>query len=414
VTAADCIARDPSLTHCSADGACLECEPDTTVCTNDVEIVCDSMGAPEQSTPCPLGCHSQDPRCAKVNASNGMNNYLDMAADAVELDLLDGATIDTDSGDIMDGNGSPVFVASVLVAAPNGGVAVRVFPVRSLTLRDATVVGTNALTFAVHEEAILGGLLDLSANLNVPGAGGLTVSNLCHGGAGTFESPDLSGGGGGGFGSTGAAGGTANSVQGGTAGASSGAQDLQPLRGGCRGGTSNGPIAGEFGGAGGGALQITSNVSIDLNSVLGTGQINAGGGGASFFCAMLPCRTGGPGGGSGGAVMLEAPTVSVGAGGGIAANGGGGGCVGTAGENAAFGIAPAAGAQCADNMTGSGGSGGTRDDAPVAGETLQENRVGGGGGAVGRIRINTASGALASDPATVLSPQPSIDSIGSR
>jgi hypothetical protein len=130
-------------------------------------------------------------------------------------------------------------------------------------------------------------------------------------------------------------------------------------------------------------LEIVSGTSILIGS---TGVINMGGGALKINY--------GSGGGSGGAILLEAPSVTVR---GVLAANGGGGTATNAGEaqDGLAGDQPAMGSsQDATRRAGNGGAGmlanGGKAEPPLAGLSS-----GGGGGGVGRIRINTGCGGMA-------------------
>jgi len=225
------------------------------------------------------------------------------------------------------------------------------------------------------------------------------------------------GAGGGGGALAGGAGGEAHASGTGLAGGSAvGMADIVPLAGGCRGGTllhNDGSIASR-GGAGGGALQFVSRQAIRVVrdgtdiGILDVGGLGGGGNAA--------------GGGSGGALLLEAPIVVVdGAGVGLFANGGAGagGACGVKGNDAIVGAQPAVGVACGANTAG--GDGGTGSTGPTAGANGTCGsicsigyKLGGGGGAVGRVRVNTQSGAFAVSSGAAISASWSVGQIGTR
>ena len=165
--------------------------------------------------------------------------------------------------------------------------------------------------------------------------------------------------------------------------------EIIPLLGGSSGGSasySNLPS-----GPGGGAVQIVAGTAIVIK--LGGVITMAGAGGYS----------GATGAGSGGSILLEAPKVTVD--GVVAANGGGGG--GSSGSGAVAigdwgGITstPARGGGPPGEKAGNGSGGVTIDGAD--GEPSMYGT--GGGGGAGRIRINTACGAVTVGASAVMSP----------
>jgi len=299
-----------------------------------------------------------------------------------------------------------------------GGVPAVVIPLTALTIGTngaLRVVGNRPVIFAVFGDVNIIGLLDASARMNVPGAGGNVLCapppttgpwmDTGTGQPGFIQSGadrGGSGGGGGAFGSVGGAGGRAD-VLGNpgslpAAGMVEGDDTLVPLRGGCRGGAggqeaTNGAV---FGGAGGGAIQLSVAGMLNIS-----GTIVAGGGGGQ---RALLLEDGGAGGGSGGAIFVEAQSVVSTTTAWISVNGGGGG--GGYGHDA-MGGNPVAGANApprstaggtggaAVNLGGRGGNGAGASTAAQAGANAQQGIPllqfgaggGGGGGGVGRIRV---------------------------
>lgn len=197
---------------------------------------------------------------AERNPSNCLAPQLDDAASEPDVVLTDGATIDTTTGEVRNGNGSVVAVANELLPAPSGGVAIRVFKVGSLATGDVTVTGSPAIAIVSNADIeILGHLILAQTNNQAPGA--FTAASSCHG---LFESG--SPGGGAGFGGTGGTGGS-----GGLGGNPAGNQELIPLRGGCHGERDFGHPPG------GGAIQIVSRTAIRLGSATAVGSIQAPG-----------------------------------------------------------------------------------------------------------------------------------------
>jgi hypothetical protein len=119
--------------------AATACVADTVSCDGDTLVDCGPDGSPRATETCPLGCKADEARCLTFLPSNGV--ALDGAEDGPDLTLGDGAIIDTTEGTITDGNGSPVLVASKLLPALQGGVEIRVFQFKTLTLGDTTVIG---------------------------------------------------------------------------------------------------------------------------------------------------------------------------------------------------------------------------------------------------------------------------------
>jgi hypothetical protein len=252
--------------------------------------------------------------------------------------------------------------------------------------KEVRVTGTRGLIViaksvdivnVIHAEAVgatrgPGGFAPASG----PGAGGT-------GGTGNFfippsiNIPTAAGGGGAGHGVVGAAGGTAVNAANGAGGPTYGLT-LTDLSGGSGGGT--GGSCG-VGGAGGGALQISANDTITVES---GGVVNAGGGGAQ----AANCS----GGGSGGTILFEARAILVR--GVLSANGG------NFTSDALVGRG---------HTGGSYGNGATVDSGASGGQPGFTRGFGGGAG-FGRIALRT-SGPYAADvlAASAISPAPTLD-----
>lgn len=259
-----------------------------------------------------------------------------------------------------DGTKIHVFVVNSL-RVPSGVVSeitVGDDPVAIIALDKIEIEGA----IAVGSTATAGGYKapDGPQNGNGPGAGKAATTG--------------SGDGGGGYCGKGGAGPGAN---GGAGGQPYGSPLLSPLLGGSSGG-------GAFAAHGGGALQL---VAKNLIRVSPGGSINMGGRGSDQG-----------GAGSGGAILLESSEVVIA--GKIAANGGGGGA-GTGpndGQDGQLDSTPTAegtGDASKGGGGGKGGAGSTVDGAPgvLNSDNADGSFAGNGGGGVGRIRINTRTGA---------------------
>jgi hypothetical protein len=384
---------------------------------------CGSDGTVEDTTSCALGCHAQEARCNDLDPSNGLAPHLDLAVDATDIVLTDGAVIDTTSGSVTNGNGSGLSVSS---AFDDAGRPVGIFVIRAKSFRagDVTVRGDRALAIVSDGDVILEGVLSVSADLKENGPGALPEAG-CTGEDGPGDGPQWAGGGGGGYGTAGGKGGNAGSHQGGAGGEVAGNLSIQPLRGGCPGGggASSGSAPEHRGpGGGGGAVQVVSRTRIEIHS---NGFLAAQGAGAKGYTGGLNiiCINGaacfpGHGGGSGGGILIEAPEVLLASGAGLVANGGGGTCDrdGTA-EAGQLSIAPARGVLCAEAFRGNGGDGAARDVAasPGGNGTGEEAHGGGGGGGAGRIRVNIPLGTTFAPPGTaVVSPTAAVGQLSLR
>jgi hypothetical protein len=397
--------------ECDPTGGC-RCEPDTSSCSDDVELLCASDGSASVSR-CALGCNASGERCVDIEPSNGLGGFLDMTPGAPDVVLTSGAVIDTDQGRITDGDGAVIEVPAFQITSPAGGVPVRVFAVKSLRLDDTAIIGSRAAAFVSHRDILIEGIVRIEAGQVSDGAcvGGDSRSQTMS--CGGFICPSVaSGAGGGGFGTLGAAGGSARAgsltASPGGAGISVGTDALVPLRGGCRGGR---PNTNEAPARAGGALQLSSRTIIKL--VEGTEAfLDAGGMG------------GVGGGGSGGGVLLEAPRVVISNRTGVVANGGAGGCAGHAGEDGNRSKSVALGNDCADITSsaieaGPGGNGAAGGNLATPGGSINSSVAdkfhiaGSGGGGAGRIRVNVPSPVDFQTFGTV-SPTPSVGVLATR
>jgi hypothetical protein len=274
-----------------------------------------------------------------------------------------------------------------------------VFVVKSLRIEASGVVATReaapVIVIALQDIELLGSIHV------VPGTSGGPINDQArtpgNGPGGGLPGGERGAGGGASFCGKGGAGAVKPGATAGIVASPYGVAELKPLTGGSSGGT------GAFaqGGAGGGAIQLVAGRTFRL----GPGAfVSAGGGGglAGGGTTEMP-----GGGGSGGAILIEANTVTIA--GMLAANGGGGGQgSGTAGEDGRADAEPAAGGGTGDGgaVAGRGGFGGAAESIDgMAGSVEGDDNPGAGGGGVGRIRINTRSGA-ADVTAGTLSPAP--------
>jgi hypothetical protein len=397
-------------TDCKTDQQGCYCEPKTSSCSGDQTIHCGNDGQVQEIETCALGCNDTAERCVDVNPSNALANYLDLTDDAPVVVLSNGAIIDTDAGTVEDGDGTIVEIPRFQVFAPEGGVPIRLFTVKSLSIGDATVEGTLALAIVSDAGIEVRGHLRVLA--------GQVTTGTCVGALGECDGPPASpfgvcgGGGGGGFGSSAGDGGDGTagsfSVGGGNGGASQGSATLVPLRGGCPG-SGSGTVSPGNGGDGGGAIQLVSRTQILVEDGTAQAFINAGGRGMS----------GAAGGGAGGGILLEAPKVVVSSGAAVVANGGGGGSIGGGGENASLDVTAAEGGPAFPQLGAPGGDGGARsvaaaDGDPISNPEMDNVYIGGsGGGGVGRIRVNVPSSRDFADSGTI-SPAPSVGTLATR
>jgi hypothetical protein len=254
------------------------------------------------------------------------------------------------------------------------------------------ILGTRPLLIVVDGDATIAGTIDLS------GAAEPTDCPIIMAEQGSSSGP---GGAGGGFVTQGGGGGANgdNMVPGPPGGGAIGNSLLSPLRPGCPGGRGGrGALdPGGGGGNGGGALEISSNGTLELSGTIMAG----GGGGNAGTVEILPVSgaiggvSGGGGGGAGGAVLLEASVIHFDSATICAAGGGGG----EGGDVDPGGMAGTRGT-CTSGPGGTGsrgGDGGNGGDAnaPGAGQIgsrpigmSPETGGGGGGGSIGRIRVH--------------------------
>lgn len=372
--------------ECDADrGGCF-CEPNTSTCSADVTLACDEGGVAHRRS-CALGCNDTAERCVDVDPSNGLAGYLDQSVGGPDLVLTAGATIDTDTGIIENGDGSVVEVPSFQVAAPENGVPIRVFAVKSLVISDVSIDGARALAFVSDGDVAVGGTVRVLAGPMVASLG-RGRNGLCDVEEDCGESCDAAcgGPGGGGHGTAGGAGGNATSgpfaILGSVGGSAQGSSALVPLRGGSSGGSlsaGGGPT--DDPANGGGAIQIVSRTRIELGATTAA-TVNAGGEGGNSV----------EGGGAGGGILLEAPRIVLASGSKLVANGGGGGCMSGSG-NDGNALTPAAGGSSAHEENGTGGTGATSTQVAGNGESVSlavSTLVfgGAGGGGMGRVRVN--------------------------
>jgi hypothetical protein len=356
------------------------CSPGATTCTGDQLTTCDAGGTSETSTTCALGCATDGTRCLSFEPSNGLGPALIAAANEPAVTIPDGATINTDTGEVKTSGGISISVNSLAVAQGSG--TIRALIGGSFSIGDVLVYGSNPLAIVSVGDVKLDGVLDASANASSNGPGAQRTAP-CAG------HPGDSGGGGGGNATDGGAGGIPPNVMDPRAAAGAAQAGFEPLLGGCPGGalTSGGSTVSN-GGGGGGAVQVVSLTAI---TIAGGVDVGAGGGGYD-----------GGGGGAGGNVVLEAPRISF-SGGGIFANGGSGGACSAAGSDATRDLMAAPGAgPCGTGLsTASGGDGGTVTDRPGDGGHSLTGIGGAGGGAVGRARIATRDGTFDAGAATL-------------
>ncbi|MCL4227524.1 MAG: hypothetical protein KJZ91_23930 [Myxococcales bacterium] len=347
---------------------------------------------------CPMGCHAAQPRCADIDASNGLNAALDAPQTSpagVDVSLpvnpaiagnviIDTSNYNSTSGttQIVDPDGSLLTVPAQVITQTDAP-EILVLKVRTFKLlagRNVEVRGTRALAIASHFDIYLAGSIDLSPvageSLNPPSrpGPGHSVRSSCEGqstGNGAF------GGGGNAF-----AGGR-GSIAAATGGMPISSVGLSPLEGGGGGGYQNN---------GGGAIQLVSRTRVAMAS---TSLLNVSGGAGELIIFFGWFGTGG---GAGGGVLIEAPSTQFTAGAVIAGRGGSGGAsdsntVRLAGvEGPVAGTTPAPAVTCTG--CGTSGAGGTESASAGNAVLVNPNPIASGGGSVGRCVVRNAAGAV--------------------
>jgi hypothetical protein len=382
---------------CDAIGGCRVCDPNQTVCANGKVQTCDSSGAVTDSETCPLGCFANEPRCTKLVPSNGLSQYLDLAAQAPDLDL-ESIRIDTTTGEVLDVvANAPVLVPNYNVTVP-GAPSIKIFIAHSAHLRRVSVVasegGGSAFAFMTKDELRVSGPVKVAGNVGVPTMG-------CNAGMGHYRIDDgtslpldsTGAGGGGNVTSGGAGGGLSDFFASASGGAPVGTERIVPLQGGCPPGDLEGRTPYGVGGVmeytyGGGAIQLVSETSIVLDGMIDVRGQRGGFHGEQEWVIIS-------GGGAGGAVLLEAPVVTMTDRAVVMAKGGGGGSLGAAPPVDDTGN-PDPGVGCYSPPCSPGGQGGAVNIPPTSADnvvgTAGAGYAGGGGGSVGRLRVNTAAG----------------------
>jgi hypothetical protein len=399
---------------CGAAG-CILCDPNETACTNDILATCDASGNVVSQEECLLGCFEDQPRCADIDPSNDLAPYLDMAAAAEDLALPDTAVVSTIDGSVTVG-GNTTMPTSFLVAAPPGGVGMRVFVADDVTIgsivfaQPPSEMMVPAFVVVANGAIRISGRIDLGSGRTPPGSFTSASGNACLGvpgqiGSGPNGQMYVGGSGGGGNATAGARGGDiTGEASGGGGGLPNPNPDLSPLRGGCASGDAYG----------GGAVQLVSRHSITLDPVASIDAPGHGGGADQDVVY---------GGGSGGGILLEAPIVALGSLSSLTCNGGGGGSGigGSVGTNGQPSTTPAPGGACAGSLCSDGGNGGAGSSLPDDGENVTPvttpdvyQFAGGGGGSIGVIRINTADGTYEKAGDSIESPAPSTAAVATR
>lgn len=421
---------DPATPFCDVDGVlgdtrntCLpiSCAADEPlVCSDDTLYRCNATRDGYEPSPCALGC-SDAARCYDLAPSNDLGSYLDTAASAPAIELIDGDVFDVVTGDVVN-NGMlrAHFEGSSLGAQGDVLPPLRVYQAQRLTIvGEVRAISTRGRLDNPALAFVIDGAVEIDGTFTLAPAGGNGPPGmpLLGGGGAAYEVTDvmfmLIGGGGGGHATAGGKGGgtsgdVVNSAPGG--GQALAHPTLEPLYGGGVGGFPSGQP--QLASLGGGAVQISSRTSITLRE-------------SSFIDAnaTLPVRDpmfAAVGGGAGGAILLEAPSVDIGPGAALSALGVGG----SSGDNL-IATAPGRGARSISTRCSTegpfctnGGDGGALEP-PGNGSSLVTMYpfpalTGAGGGAAGYVRINTRSGTSTQAPTAVISPPPQRGAVSVR
>ncbi|MBW2463542.1 MAG: hypothetical protein JRH11_17965 [Deltaproteobacteria bacterium] len=416
--------RDSSVTPAdsgvvSDTGTPVSCDFDLRCAGNRLETCVDGAVSSDR---CALGCDATGavPACAQMIPSNVEATF--WRGDAPDVVIESALGFDTSDCAAMS--------APTTIVAQVGALELCVLSTGDFEIREGgslLVTGSRPLVIMAAGDVHIIGDLNVSAEGQEAGPGGFgggTVSrdSTLWDGRGPFggeagehtNSFDDGGGGGGGLCGHGGAGGAGGDAGGGASGGQVDAGwELVPLFGGSGGGRGRGYVSSTgggtnvgMGGAGGGALQISTEGTIEISGVIAAG---GGGGlpGRNAFGATFNWGSGG-GGGSGGAVLLEAPEIRFDGGRVVAGGGGGGGgggrdSDGEAGDNGGAGTALGGAGDTVRGAPGGNGSGPTVLSGLDGGDNPGSNaNGGGGGGAAGCLLFRTADATV--DGATMTNP----------
>ncbi|HEY2744758.1 MAG TPA: hypothetical protein VGL86_09050 [Polyangia bacterium] len=410
------------------------CSAGSSSCSGNTLVTCPD-GTAQNMTACALGCSTTGgPHCEVMVPRLPVTptDFDTTGLTAIQFATAGGVGIGTDNGLIGAAN-APLRHANTdpntyevhdgigfhVVAIPGQTTKLGIYTFKSLTVpqgQSLAAYGTNGLAIVAASDSSIIGSVDVTCAANVflggagkpylsgpgggnggqPGATNDGVSVVAGGGGSGADNTHQAGGGGGAYGDAGGSGGDEGANRGAAGGAMDGDALQTLLVGGSGGGAGGegGVAVGSFGGGGGGIALIVVEGTLTIGGGTMLGGVNAGGCGGTAATSV-----GGGGGGAGGAIFLQALTVHVATMGGVAANGAGGGASNATGATAngkggAISTTAAAGGSGGSAPGGVGGvvgatGGGNGGNNGMAG--------GGGGGAVGRIRIESQSGAATID-----------------
>lgn len=317
-----------------------------------------------------------------------------------------GWDVDTDSGELLDGDGILVDIASAIVTMPNG-IEALVIMVGSLRMDTSLeVVGSRPLVIASWGDIEIYRDLRVDGKVDTPGPGANPAScGMSAGEMGLDDDGGASAGGGGALGGPGGPGAIGNnngipSTPGGAGGVVN--PGLIGLQGGCPGGRGGG--LGGDGGNGGGAIALVARGRVVIDADIEA--VGRGGRGGRNI------RSGGGGGGAGGMILLSGNQIEIQSRAALSANGGGGGGGADANDNGRSGRKGNLSLDAASggNAPLGGGVGGNGSSAfDLAGAIGGDNVAGGGGGGggAGIITIEvTGAGDATIDSDAIISPPP--------
>ena len=429
-------------------GLPIVCTAGTSSCAGSTLVTCPD-GTAQMMTTCSLGCSMMGgAHCEEMYPRAPVSRSDFDTTNLTPVNVTAGGGISTETGLIgggpnpirhqnMDPNAYEVHdgIGFHVVAIPGQTGKMGIYTFKSLTLaqgQSLNAYGNNALALVSAGDMTISGVVDVTCAGNVflagggpnakpylagPGGGaggqpgatnsGVSVGNK--GGGSGADNTHQGGGGGGAYGDAGGNGGAEGNNLGGAGGMAYGDAMLMMLVGGSGGGAGGqgGSANGSFGGGGGGVALLVAQGTLTLGNTTGAvGGVNAGGCGGT-----ADTMVGGGGGGAGGAILLQALSVHIAAMGGAGANGGGGSAanaMASANTNGKSGAISTTAASGGAGGSAAGGAGGVA--SATAGTTAGQpgvdsgNSGGGGGGAVGRIRIESQSGAATVDANGIVSP----------
>jgi len=429
----------------------IVCTAGSSSCSGNTLLTCPD-GTVQNMTACPLGCSmSGGAHCEALypRAPITRDDFNTTGLTAVTL-TANSVYIGADNGLIGPAN-APIRHANTvattyevhdgvgfhLVAIAGSSVKLGIYTFSSLTVNANVTInayGANGIALVSAGDLTMNGQFDATCAGNVnlaaligtpapnaqgPGGGAGGKPGTASGGFGTggvgganADNTHAAGGGGGAYADTGGVGGADGANPGGASGPTYGDTMLTTLYGGAGGGAGgqSGSANIAYGGGGGGLAIMVAQGTLTFGAGNMSGGINAGG------CGGLPnSNVGGGGGGSGGTILVQALTVHLAAKGVLAANGGSGAAGNAApgmmsnGKPGPFGAGAAMGGQTGGGADGGNGGNATTTSGANGGGSASAG--GGGGGSVGRIRIETQSGAATLDGGNAISPSATVSTV---